>query len=177
MKYLSFQDKNSLKIISSRRILGLVMITGYRRLLDISINSRLLIPQCMTIFFTVHCLEYARVRVYSNSYLPVILIAWNVSVFGVILVPIFRHSDWIRRDTEYLSGSVRLWENADQNNFDYGHFLRSVCPHTGIYGSDKTFAIFCAMVYFSQADNIPYTLLILVTKDSKISKTATVYFT
>ena len=29
--------------------------------------------------------------------------AWKVSVFGVILVRIFPHSDWIRRDTEYFS--------------------------------------------------------------------------
>ena len=29
--------------------------------------------------------------------------AQKVSVFGVILVRIFPHSDWIRRDTEYLS--------------------------------------------------------------------------
>ena len=35
---------------------------------------------------------------------------WKVSVFGVILVRIFPHLDWIR-------------ENADQNNFDYGHFF------------------------------------------------------
>ena len=28
--------------------------------------------------------------------------AWKVSVFGVILVRIFPHLDWIRRDTEYL---------------------------------------------------------------------------
>ena len=28
---------------------------------------------------------------------------WKVSVFGVILVGIFRHSNWIRRDTPYLS--------------------------------------------------------------------------
>ena len=28
--------------------------------------------------------------------------AWKVSVFGVVLVPIFPHLDWIRRDTEYL---------------------------------------------------------------------------
>ena len=39
--------------------------------------------------------------------------AYKVSVFGVILVCIFPHSDWIRRDT-------------DQNNSEYGHFLRSV---------------------------------------------------
>ena len=36
-----------------------------------------------------------------------------MSVFGVILVRIFPHSDWIR-------------ENADQNNSKYGHFSRSV---------------------------------------------------
>ena len=29
--------------------------------------------------------------------------AWKVSVFGVILARIFPHSDWLRRDTEYLS--------------------------------------------------------------------------
>ena len=31
-----------------------------------------------------------------------LFIAWKVSVFGVFLVRIFPHSDWIRRDTEYL---------------------------------------------------------------------------
>ena len=36
--------------------------------------------------------------------------------------------------------------------------------------------IFFAMLYFSQADNIPYRLLIFVTKDLKISKTTPVYF-
>ena len=50
--------------------------------------------------------------------------AWKVSVFGVILVPIFPHLDWGRRDTPYLVG---MRENADQNNSKYGHFLRSVC--------------------------------------------------
>ena len=32
----------------------------------------------------------------------VINTAWKVSVFGIILVRIFPHSDWIRRDTPYL---------------------------------------------------------------------------
>ena len=36
------------------------------------------------------------------------------SVFGVFLVLIFPHSDWIR-------------ENTDQKNSEDGHFLRSVC--------------------------------------------------
>ena len=34
--------------------------------------------------------------------------------FGVILLHILSHSDWIRRDTQ----------NTDQNNSEYGHFLR-----------------------------------------------------
>ena len=50
-----------------------------------------------------------------------------MSVVGVILVRIFPHSDWIFRISPY---SVWMRENtgknADQNNSDYGHFLRSV---------------------------------------------------
>ena len=38
----------------------------------------------------------------------------KVSVFGVILLRILPNSDWIRRDTQ----------NTDQNNSEYGHFLR-----------------------------------------------------
>ena len=38
------------------------------------------------------------------------------------MVRIFSHLDRIRRDTEY---SVRMRENTDQNNSEYGHFLRS----------------------------------------------------
>ena len=43
-----------------------------------------------------------------------ILTAKKSAVFGVILVRIFPYSDWIQ-------------ENADQNNSEYGHFLRSDC--------------------------------------------------
>ena len=56
--------------------------------------------------------------------------AWKVSVFGVFLVFIFPHSNWIRRDTEYLSPySVRVPENTDQKNSVFGllfEFLREV---------------------------------------------------
>ena len=42
---------------------------------------------------------------------------------------IFLHSDWTRRDTEYLSvfspNAGKSGENADQNNFKYEHFLCS----------------------------------------------------
>ena len=42
-----------------------------------------------------------------------------MSVFGVFLVRIFPHFDWIRR------GVVRMWENTDQKNSEYGRFSRS----------------------------------------------------
>ena len=45
-------------------------------------------------------------------------IARKVSVFGVILVHIFPHSHWMRY-------SVRMRQNADQNNSENRHFLRS----------------------------------------------------
>ena len=50
---------------------------------------------------------------------------WKVSVFGVILVPIFPHSDWMRRDRSISPYSVRMQENVDQNNSEYKQFLRS----------------------------------------------------
>ena len=52
--------------------------------------------------------------------------AWKVSVFGVILVRIFQHSDWIRRDTKYLSIFTLNAENAGQSNYEYEYLLRSV---------------------------------------------------
>ena len=43
---------------------------------------------------------------------------WKVSIFGVFLVRIFPHLDWIRRDALYLS---------DNKNFEYWHFSCSGC--------------------------------------------------
>ena len=46
--------------------------------------------------------------------------AWKKSVFGVILIRIFPYS-------------VRMRENTDQNNYEYGHFSRSgKCWNIGI---------------------------------------------
>ena len=39
--------------------------------------------------------------------------AWKVSVFGIILLPIFQS---------------KMQENGNQNNSEYGHFLRSAEP-------------------------------------------------
>ena len=58
-------------------------------------------------------LENVRIRSYSDPYFSRI-------------VP---HLDWIRRDAEYLSvlssNAEKCGKNADQNNSEYGHFLRS----------------------------------------------------
>ena len=56
--------------------------------------------------------------------------AWKVSVFGVFLVRIFPHLDWIRRAEygEILRISpylVRIPENTDHKNSEIGHFSRS----------------------------------------------------
>ena len=47
--------------------------------------------------------------------------AWKVSVFGVFLVRIFRHS----RISSISPFSVPMRENTDQKNSEYGHFSRS----------------------------------------------------
>ena len=43
----------------------------------------------------------------------------------LFLVLIFPHSDWIRRDASYLSVFSPNAGKADQNNSEYGQFLRS----------------------------------------------------
>ena len=48
-----------------------------------------------------------------------------MSVFAVILVCIFPHLFWIRKDTEHPSYSVQIWEKTDQYNSEYGHFSGS----------------------------------------------------
>ena len=51
--------------------------------------------------------------------------ASKVPVFGVLLVCIFPHSDWIRRDTEYLSVLSPNAGKYGQGNSEYGQFSRS----------------------------------------------------
>ena len=65
----------------------------------------------------------------SIIYIPRRFTAWKVSVFGVILVRISLHLDWIQRDTPYLSvfspNARKCGKNTDQNTSKYGHILRS----------------------------------------------------
>ena len=51
----------------------------------------------------------------------------KVSVFGVFLVRVFPHSEWIRRDTPY---SVRIPQNTDQKSSKHGHFQAVSALHT-----------------------------------------------
>ena len=57
-----------------------------------------------------HCIKGVRIRSYS----------------GPDFSRIFPHSDWIRRDTEYLSvfspNAGKCWKNADQSNSEYELF-------------------------------------------------------
>ena len=53
--------------------------------------------------------KYIKTKVLTTCFY---LTAWKVSAFGVILVRIFPYS-------------VRMRENADQNNSEYEHFLRN----------------------------------------------------
>ena len=49
--------------------------------------------------------------------------AWKTSAFQVILVHIFPHSDWIRREIlRTCPYSVQMRENTDQNNSEYRRF-------------------------------------------------------
>ena len=56
----------------------------------------------------IHCLKSVRIRSYSGPHFP---------AFGL--------------NTERYGVSLRIqsecWKIADQNNFEYGHFLRSDC--------------------------------------------------
>ena len=75
-------------------------------------SMRLTVLECTAIETTLSC-DYAT--------------AWKTSVFEDILVHIFPHSDWIRREILRISPySVQMRENTDQNNYKYRRFLRRV---------------------------------------------------
>ena len=69
--------------------------------------------EILEITWTNHCVKSVRIRSYSGPYFP----------------RIFPHSKWIRIDTEYLSAfspnAGKCGKNEDQNNYEYGQFLRS----------------------------------------------------
>ena len=66
------------------------------------------------------CANNASKRSYSNFHT-----AWIVSVFGIFLVRIFPHSDWIWKDSPYLSIFSPNAGNKGPENSECGHFSRS----------------------------------------------------
>ena len=68
-------------------------------------------PRCWCHSFKMaypYCVKSVRIRSYSGANFPAFGV--NMERYWICLSPY----------------SVRMWENADQNNFEYGHFLRSL---------------------------------------------------
>ena len=65
-------------------------------------------------------------------------ITWEVSLFGVFLVRLFPHLDWIRKCTPYFSYSVQMRKNPDQK-----------APNTDTFHEvtfDKEFRTYCKSI-------------------------------
>ena len=98
-------------------------------------------------------MKSVRIRRFSGLYFP---------AFGL------PHLDWIRRDTEYLSVSspnaaVRMQENADQKNSEYGHFSYAQCATpslTKIQGLLKAIHYFRKTFYLTCLTRFPNISLI-----------------
>ena len=60
-----------------------------------------------------------------KTILSALLTGWKAAIFGVLLVRIFPYSTEYGEILRISPYSVRVRENADQNNTEYGHFLRS----------------------------------------------------
>ena len=56
----------------------------------------------------------------------IIYTEWKMSVFGVFLVRLFPHSDWIRRDMEHFAVSSPNAGKFGPEKSKCRHFLRSV---------------------------------------------------
>ena len=69
--------------------------------------------------------ENSQVKVRILTFISKLNITSKVSVFGVFLVHIFPHLDWILRDTSISPYSVQMRENTDQKNSKYRHFSSS----------------------------------------------------
>ena len=74
----------------------------YRKLTYLQLNSPSHRNQS-TEFFTNQFTVFYMVRIDLSYVTLTSVTAWKVVVFGIFLVHIFPHLDWIRKDTEYLS--------------------------------------------------------------------------
>ena len=72
----------------------------------------------------------------ASKYLRLIThTASKVSVFGVFLVRIFPHLDWIQRNTPFLSITSLNAGKYGPENSEYGHFSRSVKKWISTFGN------------------------------------------
>ena len=67
-----------------------------------------------------------------------------MSVFGVILVRIFPHSDWIRRDTQSASGKIQTRITPNTDTFYTVKFIRK---DEKVYILSLFFLCFCTWTY------------------------------
>ena len=70
-------------------------------------------PSLFSSLFFSFCSEYWT----TTNFPQISFTVWEVSVFGVILVRIFPHSDWIRRDMEYECGKLRTRITPNTDTF------------------------------------------------------------
>ena len=122
---------------------------------------------CFVRFWNLNfCFVLSRAAYLKRS-LCKIFTAWKVSKYGVFLVRIFRHSDWIRRDTPYHVKVSKYGVFPGPYFPAYGEILRISwkCPNTeifttylfvfspnaGKYGPAKTpyLDTFHAVIYFT----------------------------
>ena len=98
------------------------------------------------IFWSVHFhyVKDVRTWIFSDPYFPVKKQNRRCSLRKKCPYSEFFWSAFSRIWTEYgeilriSPYSVRMRENTDQNNSEYGQFSRSCCPYTANYGSKKT---------------------------------------
>ena len=103
-------SSQSISFIYKRKWVVLKWILGELCMADFKALKNIL-----NINYFVHCVKIVRIRRYSGPHFSCI----------------FPHSDWIPRDTEYLSifslNARKCGKNTDQNISEYGLFLGSGC--------------------------------------------------
>ena len=87
-------------------------------------------------YFYVNFLKFWKITFFAEHLRKTALkdnTAWKVPVFGVLLVRIFPHSNWMRRDTQYLSVLSPKSGKYGPENSEYEHFSRSVMLIFSVY--------------------------------------------
>ena len=107
---LLYKSKSSRALNGKNYFWLKIFLSGKRTLIlwDITLKHIFSIWSCWKQNIN-HVKYYKQENLFWNN--QVYTLAEKCSNTELILVRIFPHSDWIRRDTKY---SVRMWENTDQ---------------------------------------------------------------